>query len=169
VTNGSLPNTRLLQASDGNFYGSTQNGGTNGDAGTIFTMTPQGAITSLYSFSGKGATVGPISDLVQAANGSFYGCALNGGAYSNGYIFRFTIPSAILPKIQMGIQPGNIHTLSWIPLPMRSYQVQTTSNLNLTGWQNLGAPIRATNSILTTPVATNSTSYLLYRVALLPP
>ena len=39
----------LVQATDGNFYGTTDSGG-GGDAGTVFKITTNGVLTSLYSF-----------------------------------------------------------------------------------------------------------------------
>jgi uncharacterized repeat protein (TIGR03803 family) len=41
----------LVQGSDGNFYGTTGGGGTN-NAGTVFKISTNGALTSLYSFTG---------------------------------------------------------------------------------------------------------------------
>ena len=52
AVNGGQP-TGLTLASDGNFYGTTQTGGRNGQ-GTIFRMTPQGSLTTLHHFSGSG-------------------------------------------------------------------------------------------------------------------
>lgn len=47
-TNGRAPQS-LIQGADGNFYGTTASGGNSG--GTVFKMTPGGALTTLYSFS----------------------------------------------------------------------------------------------------------------------
>jgi uncharacterized repeat protein (TIGR03803 family) len=58
-TNGANPYAGLVQAADGNFYGTTYSGGANG-FGTVFRMTPGGAITTLYSFTTNGATSRPI-------------------------------------------------------------------------------------------------------------
>jgi uncharacterized repeat protein (TIGR03803 family) len=76
----------LVQAANGNFYGTTQAGGANCQrteiCGTIFQITPDGALTTLYSFCSlpncaDGA--GPLG-LVQAANGDLYGTTSYGGA-----------------------------------------------------------------------------------------
>ncbi len=61
----------LLQASDGNFYGTTVAGGAN-HAGSVFKLTPEGVFTSLYSFSGSFDT-GPEAPLVEGSDGRLYG------------------------------------------------------------------------------------------------
>jgi uncharacterized repeat protein (TIGR03803 family) len=70
-TDGSFPYGRLIQATNGSFYGTTSEGGTNG-YGTIFKITSSGTLTSLHSFSATGGAY-PYGGLVQAANGDFYG------------------------------------------------------------------------------------------------
>ncbi|MGA8493565.1 MAG: choice-of-anchor tandem repeat GloVer-containing protein [Terriglobales bacterium] len=47
----------LMQATDGNFYGSTQSGGTNLYDGTVFKITPSGTLTTLHNFSGADGSV----------------------------------------------------------------------------------------------------------------
>ena len=51
-TDGSGPLAGLVQATDGNFYGTTEEGGTavNSNVGTVFEITAGGAETLLYSF-----------------------------------------------------------------------------------------------------------------------
>ena len=50
-TNGANPSAALVQGTDGNFYGTTYNGGmTNGGYGTVFRMTPAGAFATLVVF-----------------------------------------------------------------------------------------------------------------------
>src|SRR5579862_1568384 len=43
-SNGSYPYGPLAQGTDGNFYGTTEDGGTSND-GTVFKMTPAGTVT----------------------------------------------------------------------------------------------------------------------------
>jgi len=73
----------LVQATDGNFYGTTEAGGANGctrggGCGTIFEVTSAGQLTTLHTFSG---TDGGDSStpLLQATNGVFYGTTDEGG------------------------------------------------------------------------------------------
>jgi uncharacterized repeat protein (TIGR03803 family) len=80
----------LLQASDGNFYGTTSQGGASGN-GTVFKITPSGVESILYSFAG-GTTDGsqPQAALIQASDGNFYGTTSQGGASNNGAVFRIS-------------------------------------------------------------------------------
>jgi len=88
---GAGPGTLVL-ASDGNFYGTTSGGGAYGH-GTVFDITPAGALTTLYNFCAQsGCPDGENpGTLVQASNGNFFGTTLNGGANKNsGTIFKIT-------------------------------------------------------------------------------
>jgi uncharacterized repeat protein (TIGR03803 family) len=81
----------LVQAANGNLFGTTESGGTNG-AGTIFKMTPSGTLVTLYNFceqAGCPDGAGPVT-LVQGTNGIFYGTAAGGGIYSLGTVFSFS-------------------------------------------------------------------------------
>lgn len=92
-TNGASPEAALIQASDGNFYGTTIWGGTNGSYGTVFKMAPNGTLTTLYSFCAQSnCTDGelPYAALVQGADGDLYGTTAGGGAYNDGTVFRIT-------------------------------------------------------------------------------
>lgn len=83
----------LIQASDGNLYGTTSQAGTSG-AGTVFRMTPSGVITTLHSFSGNDGAR-PQAALVQASDGNFYGATNLGGASNVGTVFRITPAGAL--------------------------------------------------------------------------
>jgi uncharacterized repeat protein (TIGR03803 family) len=106
-TDGAYPYAGLVQAANGDLYGTTNYGGVNGDFGTVFKITPTGTLTTLYSFcSQSGCTDGAllIAGLVQAANGDFYGTTYVGGANvapngtSAGTIFKIT-PSGTLTTL----------------------------------------------------------------------
>jgi uncharacterized repeat protein (TIGR03803 family) len=80
---GRNPSGGLIQAANGNFYGTTNEGGANGFAGgTIFEITPAGNLTTLYSFCAEANCADGASPngLIQATNGNFYGVTYAGGA-----------------------------------------------------------------------------------------
>ena len=90
---GSRPEAGVVQATDGNFYGTTSEGGANG-YGTVFKITLGGALTTLHSFnSSDGAT--PAAKLVQAIDGNFYGTTSAGGTYGAGTVFEITPQGAL--------------------------------------------------------------------------
>jgi len=83
------PVAPLIQGADGNFYGTTPQGGTS-NAGTVFQVTPAGALTLLYSFTGAGDGGYPSAGLIQGTDGNFYGTASQGGAANAGTVFQMT-------------------------------------------------------------------------------
>lgn len=88
-TDGNVPIAALIQATDGNFYGTTRHGGLYND-GTVFKMTPAGALTTLHSFFHGTDGSEPFARLVQAADGNFYGTTVSGGANGFGTVFKMT-------------------------------------------------------------------------------
>jgi len=78
----------LLLATDGNFYGVTDEGGEFG-AGTVFQMTADGKLTTLHNFKGSDGAY-PRSGVIQATDGNLYGTTFGGGAYSSGTVFVIT-------------------------------------------------------------------------------
>ena len=87
---GSQPAAGLVQGGDGTFYGTTSGGGTNGGQGTVFKISTNGALTSLYSFTGGGDGSQPAAGLVQGSNGDFYGTSSTGGATGYGTVFKIS-------------------------------------------------------------------------------
>jgi uncharacterized repeat protein (TIGR03803 family) len=87
-TNGAGPIGPLVQGSDGNFYGTTSEGGTSG-LGVAFKLTSAGALTVLQDFNGTDGQT-PLAGLMQANDGNFYGVASAGGTLGNGTIFKIT-------------------------------------------------------------------------------
>ncbi len=87
---GSFPNG-LIQAGDGNFYGTTFEGG-NSNAGTIFRITPAGQFTSLYSFCSLANCAdgnSPVSPLIVGSDGNLYGASWQ--YHGGGVLYRFTL------------------------------------------------------------------------------
>jgi len=94
----------LVQGRDGNLYGTTSGGTTNSGAGTVFKMTPSGALTTIYYFCSQpncadGST--PVAGLVLGTDGNFYGTTSSGGDLSCGYpygcgtVFKLTPPGKL--------------------------------------------------------------------------
>jgi len=101
--NGGLPNANLVQGSDGNFYGMTYEGGStyvsinNLGEGTIFRMTPAGALTTLVSFTGANGSY-PAANLVQGIDGNFYGTTTEDNVNDDGTVFKMT-PAGVLTTL----------------------------------------------------------------------
>lgn len=76
----------VIQAADGNFYGTGYNGFSNG--GSVFQVTPAGVVSYVYSFQGGTDGGVPQSPPVQAPDGTLYGVAKVGGAYGFGVIYN---------------------------------------------------------------------------------
>ncbi len=95
VTNGAIPFAPLIQATDGNLYGTTSDGGANMD-GTVFKITPEGMLTPLHSFDGTDGSY-VVAGLTQATDGNFYGAATFGGTNGYGTLFRITPEGTLTP------------------------------------------------------------------------
>lgn len=89
-SDGADPQGSLIQASDGNLYGTTSSGGAY-DQGTVFKITPAGMETVLYSFAGGADGAGPVASLIQGSDGNLYGATPNGGANAYGTVFMITL------------------------------------------------------------------------------
>ncbi|MEY2498677.1 MAG: hypothetical protein QOD12_2233 [Verrucomicrobiota bacterium] len=86
---GAHPVGGLVQGNDGNFYGSTTVNSGGAHHGTLFKMTPTGALTTLVQFDGTNGSV-PLASLTKASDGNFYGTTSAGGLSDSGVIFRLT-------------------------------------------------------------------------------
>ncbi len=98
---GANPAGTLIQATDGNYYGTTQFGGAN-NGGTIYKITAAGTLTTLYNFCGlPGCTDGqaPFGALFQATDGNLYGTTYQGGAMGKGTVFKFS--TGLAPFVEM--------------------------------------------------------------------
>jgi uncharacterized repeat protein (TIGR03803 family) len=87
ASDGAEPIPGLTQGVDGNFYGNTITGGTGG-YGTVFQLTPSGALTTLYSFTDRSDGGNPWGGLMQSTDGNLYGTTQVGGTYGFGTVFR---------------------------------------------------------------------------------
>ena len=90
---GEFPVGGLTEGSDGNFYGTTNAGGNpicpGGGCGTIYSITPTGALTTLHRFNNTDGAYPPPS-LIEVRKGVFYGTTASGGANRDGTVFSIT-------------------------------------------------------------------------------
>jgi uncharacterized repeat protein (TIGR03803 family) len=99
VSNGSYPLGSLVQASNGNLYGMTEEGGTNG-LGVIFSYNPSTTTYSvLENFGGTNGSF-PAGSLVQASNGNLYGMTEEGGIYGLGVIFSYNPSTTVYSVLE---------------------------------------------------------------------
>jgi uncharacterized repeat protein (TIGR03803 family) len=98
---GANPWGGLVQASDGNLYGTTQSGGTYA-AGTIFRFAPNGPLSKIADFDNYNGGA-PSAALIQGTNGSLYGTTQLGGTNGAGAVFQLTIGG----PLQISGQPAN--------------------------------------------------------------
>ena len=101
-------NGALIQATDGNFYGTTS--GLNvvpcfNQCGKVFRMTPDGTVTVLHRFTGGTDGSYPSASLIQAADGNFYGITTSGGGPScaSFFAFPFRLPGTVFKMTPTGI------------------------------------------------------------------
>jgi uncharacterized repeat protein (TIGR03803 family) len=108
-TDGADPSAGLVQGTDGNFYGTTQDGGPYSH-GTIFRISPSGTYTNLYSFGGS-LTDGnsPVAGLVQGTDGSFYGTTQYGGLIGVGTVFRISSTGLYTNLYSFGYAPDGFN------------------------------------------------------------
>jgi len=95
--NGAFPKfPMVLNANNGNFYGTAVNGGANG-FGTVFQVTHQGKVTVFYSFSNNVDGAYPQAGLLPYTNGMLYGTAIDGGSNGYGTVFQLTAAGRVTP------------------------------------------------------------------------
>lgn len=90
---GYFPYAPLIESNNGDFYGTAVDGGAN-NAGTIFKITPAGALTTLHSFDVNIEGYEAYSGLVRGSDGNFYGATAVGGP-GYGSIFKITPAGAL--------------------------------------------------------------------------
>lgn len=96
-TNGANPWSGLIQGSDGNFYGTTLEGGPNGAQGygTVFQMALYGTLTTILSF--------------KATDGNLYGTIEGGGTNGGqGTVFRMTPDGVLTTLVSFSIGTGRL-------------------------------------------------------------
>jgi uncharacterized repeat protein (TIGR03803 family) len=108
-SDGGFPYAGVIQAADGNFYGTTAGDGQFGD-GTVFKITTNGTLTTIHSFAGSSDGSFPSAGLIQGGDGNLYGTTAYGGASNDGTVFQITTNGALMTLISFngtnGANPG---------------------------------------------------------------
>jgi uncharacterized repeat protein (TIGR03803 family) len=108
-SDGELPISRVVQATDRELYGTTSQGGLSNECsqgcGTVFKMTTEGDLTTLHSFNG-GDGQGTSAGLAEGTDGNFYGTTPGGGEFANGTVFKITPQGALTTLHSFDIGDG---------------------------------------------------------------
>lgn len=102
-TDGAYPMGALMQASNGELYGTTLLGAPSGcnACGTVFQITPAGAFTVLDNLPGE-----PSAGLVQATDGNLYGTTSLGGADGEGSVYEMTLAGTLTTLLSFYVDDG---------------------------------------------------------------
>ena len=153
---GSGPHGGLVEATDGNFYGTTLYGGLNGHCassdtagcGTIFEINPDGVLTTLHVFdSTDGAN--PSAGLLQDTNGNFYGTTQDGGAFNDGTVF--SLSTGLRPFVKLQPTFGKAGT----PVIIMGTNLATATGVSFNG---TAATFKAISSAIETTVPAGATT-----------
>jgi uncharacterized repeat protein (TIGR03803 family) len=147
-TNGIAPFAGLCAGQDGNFYGTTTGGGTNGGNGTVFRVTTNGVLTMLVSFNNTNGS-DPQAGLTLGNDGAFYGTTVEGGTNGGyGTVFKVTTNGLLTSLVSFGKTNG-AYPYSGLPLGNDGNFYGTTY---LGGSNNLGTVFKVTTNGVLTPL-----------------
>ncbi len=141
---GANPYGAPLQASNGNFYGTT-NGGGAGGYGSIYQLSSDGkTLTTIHSFTGPaGDGLHPQSTLLQGSDGNLYGACAGGSGGDQGSIFKLTFPKAS-PLAALSItRTATAVTILYTGTPGAAYQPQYAGTLASNQWTGDGPVLTA--------------------------
>jgi uncharacterized repeat protein (TIGR03803 family) len=145
-TDGAAPFAGLIQATDGNFYGTTYQGGNNicfgSGCGTVFKISPAGKFTALHSFDLTDARI-PMAGLIQAPGGNFWGTASSA-------VFNFSV--GLGPFVKTLPTAGIVGT----PVTLLGFQMKDATSVTFNG---ISATFQViSSSAITTTVPSGATT-----------
>jgi uncharacterized repeat protein (TIGR03803 family) len=150
--NGSGPEYgALVQGVDGNFYGTTSDGGANRE-GTVFKMSAGGLITRLYSFCSQANCMDgsiPFTGLTLGKDANFYGVTGGGGVNGQGTVFKIT-PAGVLTTLHSFNSSDGAQPMGTLLL---------VANGNFYGVTHIGGSNNAGTIFQMTPAGTLRTIY----------
>ncbi len=170
MIDGVFPNV-LVWGGNGNFYGTTLGGGSNG-AGTVFKITTGGSLATLYSFTGPQVWTPfwswesdggwPRAGLVKGSDGNFYGTTsgiVNSGNRNNnvdpGTVFKLIVTP--LYTVNGAVVTGTLVTFSASVNPNGDAGPSSNKTNVLVSWQyGLAAGSYTMGSTTTQPIGTGT-------------
>ncbi len=148
-----LPFGGLIQGNDGDFYGTTYDGG-SGHYGTVFKMTAAGTLTNLVNFTSTNGSR-PFGGLIQGGDGDFYGTTSNGGSGGYGTVFKVTAAGTFTTLVNFTSSNGSNPEATLIQGSDGNFYGTTANG----GSDNNGTAFKMTaGGALTTLVNFNSTN-----------
>jgi uncharacterized repeat protein (TIGR03803 family) len=145
----------LVQATDGNFYGTTYDGGNSSECnivpfsegcGTVFKISLEGKLTTLHSFGSADGSY-PLDGLVQSTDGTFYGTTWAGGVYGT----VFSISEGLRPFVKTNPTSGKVGTR----VTILGNDLAGATSVTFNGTT---ARFKASNTYITTTVPTGATT-----------
>jgi uncharacterized repeat protein (TIGR03803 family) len=112
---GAYPETGLLDAGDGNFYGTTPYGGALG-FGSLFKITASGTMTIAYSFTSTGGSVSPNGPLIENSAGTIFGTTEFGGTAGYGFVYEYSAGGFTTLVSLPGYPAGSANAMAGVTL-----------------------------------------------------
>jgi uncharacterized repeat protein (TIGR03803 family) len=123
--NGAEPLGALIQASDGNLYGTCYTGGSVG-GGTVFRISTSGSFAKVYDFTTASIGTHPTSGVIQASDGNLYGVTPGGGE-GLGSIYQLTLGGVATLEASFGGATGNFPDGALVQGSDENFYVTTSS------------------------------------------
>ena len=135
MPDGSLPLGGLVQTSNRYFYGTTSEGGSDGE-GAIFKITPSGLVTIAHNFFVNDGSY-PTGQLLQAKNFFLYGTTQFGGTANSGTVFEITL-SDIFTSMASFSYPNGVYPNGGVAVDNNGNVFGTTLQGGTNGLPELG-------------------------------
>jgi len=98
---GWAPQCKLVEGLDGLLYGTTRNGGSGGNRGTVFKLNKDGSSYEvLRNFTSGADAQNPVDGVIQGSDGMLYGTANIGGADGRGAVFKISTNGAVYQVVR---------------------------------------------------------------------
>ncbi len=125
---GADPHAGVIHASDGDFYGTTENGG--GGNGVIYRLS-DGSVSSAHSLAYWEGSHPPAA-LIEGADGALYGTAYGGGSPGRGTVFRVLLGSTPDPTVT-SVEPASGPARGGTALIVRGTHFQAFPSVTIAG------------------------------------